>query len=230
MLWRILQAHGGKLPEDVVVCFANTGLEADETLSFVQECSEQWDVPIKWVEYGRETVEYSNASRRGEPFALLIERRKFLPNPVMRFCTQELKINLIQKAAPKDAAMVVGIRYDEPRRKAKLSDGRIAPLFDARITEREVEQFWRGMFFDLQLPYRTHSNCTLCFLKGAGLLRSLIREKPARAMWWIEQEQKVGARFRSDRPSYGEMRQMALSQGEMFAFDDEALQDCACTD
>jgi len=27
MLWRILQAHGGILPDDVVVCFANTGRE-----------------------------------------------------------------------------------------------------------------------------------------------------------------------------------------------------------
>lgn len=27
MLWRILQAHDGKLPDDVYVMFANTGLE-----------------------------------------------------------------------------------------------------------------------------------------------------------------------------------------------------------
>ena len=25
MLWRVLEAHGGKLPEEAVVCFANTG-------------------------------------------------------------------------------------------------------------------------------------------------------------------------------------------------------------
>jgi predicted phosphoadenosine phosphosulfate sulfurtransferase len=25
MLWRVLDAHNGKLPDDAVVCFANTG-------------------------------------------------------------------------------------------------------------------------------------------------------------------------------------------------------------
>ena len=31
MLWNILQAHNGKLPDDVYVTFANTGKEAPET-------------------------------------------------------------------------------------------------------------------------------------------------------------------------------------------------------
>ena len=51
MLWRILQAHGGKLPDDVRVVFANTGKEMEETLEFVQAASDHWRVPITWVEY-----------------------------------------------------------------------------------------------------------------------------------------------------------------------------------
>ena len=31
MLYKILQAWSGKLPDDVVVCFANTGKEMEET-------------------------------------------------------------------------------------------------------------------------------------------------------------------------------------------------------
>jgi hypothetical protein len=46
----------------------------------------------------------------------------------------------------------------------------------------------------------------------------------------MEQEAKIGATFRSDRPSYVKMHRMATQHGELFAFDDEALQDCACTD
>lgn len=38
MVWNILQAHGGTLPDDVVVAFANTGKEREETLRFVHEC------------------------------------------------------------------------------------------------------------------------------------------------------------------------------------------------
>lgn len=36
------------------VVFANTGKERPETLDFVQECAERWDVPIPWLEYDPE--------------------------------------------------------------------------------------------------------------------------------------------------------------------------------
>jgi hypothetical protein len=40
MLWRVLQSHGGGLPEDAIVCFANTGKEDEATLKFVKDCEE----------------------------------------------------------------------------------------------------------------------------------------------------------------------------------------------
>lgn len=49
MLWRVLQSNGG-LPADAVVWFANTGLEAEETLAFVDKCASAWNVPIQWLE------------------------------------------------------------------------------------------------------------------------------------------------------------------------------------
>lgn len=51
MLYHILDAHDGKLPNSAVVCFANTGKERPETLDFVKECGERWNVPITWLEY-----------------------------------------------------------------------------------------------------------------------------------------------------------------------------------
>ena len=51
MLWRVLEAHGGKLPQEAVVCFANTGKEDEATLQFVQDCSTHWNVEIHWIEY-----------------------------------------------------------------------------------------------------------------------------------------------------------------------------------
>ena len=257
MLWRILQAHGGELPSDVRVMFANTGKEMQETLDFVQECSDRWGVPITWVEYrtGKQAVivDYASASRRGEPFEAVITDRNFLPNPVARFCTVELKILTMVRVVSAPGGWdyftnVVGLRADEPRRIAKINSSarkefdRIAPLATAGVNVAEVGAFWAAHPFDLRLPNMNgktmHGNCDLCFLKGAGQVLSLIREQPARATWWIQQESRIhsigqikgdAGVFRSDRPNYTAMRNMAVDQGEMFAYD-EALEDCACTD
>jgi 3'-phosphoadenosine 5'-phosphosulfate sulfotransferase (PAPS reductase)/FAD synthetase len=258
MLHCILEAHGGTLPDDVVVCFANTGKEMPETLDFVQECSERWNVPIVWLEYrpGKQfaVVDHASASRDGEPFAALIRDRNFLPNPVARFCTVEMKILTIARylwsTGWDEWDSYVGIRADEPARAAKISANpsggtrgvtRVAPLVTAKVTTKNVGSFWQNADFDLRLPSHNgttmHGNCDLCFLKGGDQVLSLIREQPTRATWWMSMEHSIfnpsvkdGGTFRSDRPSYAEMHRMATTHGELFAFDDEALQDCACTD
>lgn len=51
MLFMILCAHGGQLPPDCYVVFANTGREMPETLRFVHECEARWGVKIWWVEW-----------------------------------------------------------------------------------------------------------------------------------------------------------------------------------
>jgi 3'-phosphoadenosine 5'-phosphosulfate sulfotransferase (PAPS reductase)/FAD synthetase len=49
MLHAIHAAHGGKLPDDVVVCFANTGREMPGTLDFVRDCEREFnDVFAFW--------------------------------------------------------------------------------------------------------------------------------------------------------------------------------------
>lgn len=264
MLWRILQSHGGTLPEDVRVLFANTGKEMPETLDFVQECADRWNVPITWLEYRAKTadgkqeavVTHETASRNGEPYEALINDRSYLPNPVARFCTVELKIRpmhrFVRDLGWEEWFSCVGIRADEQRRLAKLAarkgaetkdETAIAPLGYAGITVKDIGEFWQAQPFDLRLPNmngRTmHGNCDLCFLKGAKQVYSLIREKPSRAIWWMEQEARVmsqakfkgdGARFRADRPSYRQMYESSKSQAEMFDFSDDPLEDCACTD
>src|SRR5205085_11966990 len=98
MLRRILQAHGGTLPPDVIPCFANTGKEKEATLVFVRECAERWAVPIVWLEFlsrandGFRVTSFEQAERHGEPFDRLIEAKQRLPNPVERACTEELKV------------------------------------------------------------------------------------------------------------------------------------------
>lgn len=246
MLRRILDAG---LQPDVHVLFANTGKEREETLSFVDECARRWNVPIVWLERGEDgpprEVDFATASRTGEPFARLIRARKFLPNPVTRFCTQELKIRVMKRwmvaRGYEHWTNVVGLRADEPGRVARqrAGEGRdqwdIAhPLHDAGITLEDVAAFWRAQPFDLRLR-SWEGNCDLCFLKGRSKRERIIRDRPDLAAWWAEQEAAAGATFRSDAPSYASLLWKVTNQVDMFdglesVQDLDDLGDCICNE
>lgn len=257
MLYKVLESGGGKLPEEAVVCFANTGKEDEATLKFVNDCAVNWNVPIVWLEYrdAEESkdrwvqVTYETASRNGEPFEAVIRKKNYLPNPVTRFCTIEMKIRTIanylfsiglcETRSAGEHMSWVGIRADEPRRAAKISRDRL-PLVSAGIGKADVGEFWKNQPFDLELPningVTYHGNCDLCFLKGASQTMSLIAEKPERAVWWAKMEALAlalasrpdGATFRKDRPSYASMMQFVQDQTVMFE-DDESIP-CFCGD
>lgn len=252
MLWRVLQSNNG-LPEEAIVCFANTGKEDEATLEFVNDCSKKWDVPITWLEFRDnekkyEVVTFETASRDGEPFEALIKKRNYLPNPVSRFCTVELKVRTIHRYLKDNGwtewDSMLGIRADEQRRLAKIGnqdygkhEEKLAPLGQVGITKKEVGDFWREQSFDLKLPNMNgvtmHGNCDLCFLKGGNQILSLIQEKPERAIWWAKMESlglasaPNGARFRKDRPKYAEMLNFSKTQQQMFT--DETIP-CFCGD
>jgi len=131
MLRQVLDANEDH--SDLLVLFANTGKEHSATLAFVQDCAERWGVPITWLEFrddetGFAVVDFASASRQGEPFEALIKKRSYLPNPVTRFCTIDLKIRIIHKylrslglsTEDEPVDMMTGIRADEPRRVAKI--------------------------------------------------------------------------------------------------------------
>jgi len=241
MLWRVLQTNGGKLPDKAVVLFANTGKEDTATLRFVQDCSEQWDVPITWLEYradGYAVVDYASASRKGEPFQALIDKKRYLPNTFARFCTSELKIVPMKKHCKslgyEDIVTFVGIRADEPRRVAKMKDNediKETPLATALVTVADVLSFWDKQPFNLQTVTVNGnsllSNCDLCFLKKPDHLLGLIQDKPERAIWWVDMEKKLGARFNQAHPSYEDMLKFSQDQRDMFDPNQEAIS-CFC--
>ena len=242
--------QGGTLPENVKIIFANTGKEAEATLKFVDDCSKHFGVEIIWLEWNPadkakdrwKIVDFQTASRNGEPFEGLINLRGYLPNPMMRFCTQELKIRPIKYYAQqvlgwKNWDVAVGFRADEPRRVAKLHNlkepfDRIAPLAELGITKEDVGAFWEKQPFDLGLPNNNgvtdHGNCDLCFLKGVNKRVNLIKENPQAALWWIAQEDKVGQGFKRNAPTYRDLVKMAEAGKEIGI--DDSTQDCFCTD
>jgi 3'-phosphoadenosine 5'-phosphosulfate sulfotransferase (PAPS reductase)/FAD synthetase len=258
MLRRILDAHGGTLPDDVLVCFANTGREMPATLDFVRDCGAAWNVPIHWLEYRRdeatgrvsaEEVSHNSASRNGEPFLQMARGKQMLPNPVMRFCTTELKIRTIWRyttgilGARAVWTQVVGLRADEPRRVERMKSPErrrkagkesrdvVMPLADAGVTKADVMSFWAAQPFDLGLKGAWEGNCDGCFLKRQSAIARMFLDYPDRMAWWPEVEALGVGRttrnpavglFRKDRPSYDRIRHLEYAQARLdFEVDDD---------
>lgn len=180
MLYKILQAHGGTLPNHIKCVFANTGKEMPQTLDFVNACSVNWGVKIHWVELksiirsedkGKVSlnkeyhfVDYKSASRNGEPFDIYLTGANALPTPVSRACTSHLKVRAIiwanrQLGIEKGNIQCIGIRADEQRRASKINpkpieegQERYLPLYWAGVDAPAVGRFWRESNFDLDLP------------------------------------------------------------------------------
>lgn len=279
MLWKILEAHGGRLPADVHVLFENTGKEHPATLAFGERMAREWGVNIVWLEYHRRYLpEYKSdarraaaarareacghvyesangrrepgyrvvtpvtASRDGEPFHNLIDMMG-LPNQSTRLCTSEMKIRVAKKwmlARGYDTwDNVVGLRADEPDRVARRrgdSGNRwtdVMPLAEAGVTNDDVLAFWRTQPFDLDLPIDENGatvggNCDLCFLKAMPKKLRLIRDDPASAAWWVEQERRTGQTFRPHGDTYVRLRVRADDRAACTV--DDGLGDCFCHD
>ncbi|WP_420585804.1 phosphoadenosine phosphosulfate reductase family protein [Ruegeria sp.] len=238
MLHQLLTANNG-LPDRVRVIFTNTGREMPQTLDFVAECGARWGVDIVWLEYRYEDapmavrVDYASASRKGEPFAALIRRKRHLPNPAARFCTAELKVRTAKRWLVAQGwqhwVSALGIRADEPRRLNTAPDRQRwttwYPLAAAGVSRHDVARFWAARPFDLALPNLNGrcwlGNCDGCFLKSEADLAALARDYPERHRWWEEMEalaarlsnRPEGARFRKEYSRAG-LRDFVDRQGD----------------
>lgn len=212
MLWRILQAHGGTLPDDVHVAFANTGKEREETLRFVHECATRWGIPIHWLEFvtdlrrvgaaGRfEEVGYNSASRNGEPLDRLINRKGALFSTLKgRWCTQFCKVGVItdfmetRGYLPGTYTEVIGFRADEkdrvfelPMKPRNVNRLFAFPLAKAGVRKPDVFAFWGKQPFDLQLPRGT-GNCDHCPFLAIKARVARARINPEGLPWWKQRE------------------------------------------
>jgi len=233
MLHQIL-TENGDLPERCKVVFANTGREMPETLDFVQECSQRWNVPLTWLEYRKlkpkfVTVSHNSASRDGEPFTECVDsvtKFRYLPNQAQRFCTQQMKVLTIKRFLVSQTwkrwVNTVGIRADEAHRVKPSTDNRWTnwfPLNDANVSVHDINNFWQHQPFDLKVQ-KGLGNCDGCFLKSEATLAAVWREHPQRMQWWSELESKVGAKFHKAR-TYKELGDYVARQGD-WIFNNEA--------
>lgn len=195
-------------------------------------------------------VNYASASRNGEPLKAVIRARNMLPNVMARFCTVECKIRTTQRHLKTLGwtrwANAIGFRADEPQRVARLgatnrhsNEEPFAPLFKAGVTKEDVNTWWGEQPFKLNLLDH-EGNCDLCFLKGMGKIKRIMKDRPELADWWIEAEaeaERIGVRnpsvafFRKDRPRYAVLLELSKRPGLFDAQEaDELSIACHCTD
>lgn len=253
MLSKIIEAWEGRLPCNIIPVFANTGIEHEKTYDFINDYQNHMGVKIRWVEYVSKRkfkeVDYLSSNRSGKPFDDVILDRQYLPNPVTRFCTSEMKIKTMDRFVrtipgfEDNYTECLGLRFDEPARVSKSKSGKYnrdieCPMYDAKHTLDDVEAHWNLSPFRLNIP-RLFSNCVGCFLKGASKLDMIARDDPSHLEWFAKREEtsfgvdlngkeKKGI-FRSDRPSYRNLIRMAQEQ-PLLIFPDDDTMPCNCTD
>lgn len=190
MLWWILNNLAGKY--EIIVLFANTGMENEQTLVFVQKCAESFGVEVVWLEAvvheglkgcTHQVVDFASASRHGEPFEAVIAKYG-IPNAAYLHCNRELKLNPMKSYLAsigwKESLRAIGIRADEADRiDANAKKKRlIYPLISmTHTTKDDVELFWRRQHFTLELE-EIDGNCRMCWKKSDRKLWTLAQRSP----------------------------------------------------
>jgi hypothetical protein len=191
---------------EMIVVFANTGKEREETLQFIQQCDDVLGFNTVWIEgitgteFGAghgiraKVVNNATASRNGEPFELLF--KKFgICNVRTPFCTIELKRATIKNYARqigwRGYFTAIGIRADEFDRISPraVKERYIYPLIKAGTVKADINRFWLAAPFDLKLK-GYEGNCDLCFKKSLRKLLTSIKERPEAVDWWQAMEKK----------------------------------------
>ena len=125
---------------NILIVYANTGKEREETLEFIENCTKEWGINVHWIERLRiekhgfknwfKVVNFETASRNGEPFEKYIKDHQ-LPNAGVPSCSKQLKLYPIHNYAKKYFGNKKEYYYPDcsasravPRRRAMGARGR----------------------------------------------------------------------------------------------------------
>jgi 7-cyano-7-deazaguanine synthase in queuosine biosynthesis len=188
---------------DMIVVFANTGKEREETLEFVRECDTRMHFNTVWIEaetsqevgvgIKARIVSFETANRTGAPFEQMIKKHG-IPNRNKPACSRELKNRAIKAYARsigwRKYYTAIGIRADEFDRMSdsRVKDRIVYPLISMKYARREdVNAFWMAQPFDLQLK-SYEGNCDVCWKKSLRKLMTIAKERPELFEWWAKME------------------------------------------
>ncbi len=201
---------------NLIFVFANTGLENEETLEFVDKCDKAFNLNLVWVEAkiyhnkrkgtSYNVVDFKTASRNGEPFEEMIKKYG-IPNRAYPHCTRETKLAPIREYAKnhfksKEYYTAIGIRIDEIDRISvkRIEYKLIYPLIEKDMipmTKAKINFWWNNQDFRLNLK-GYQGNCKTCWKKSDKKLHQIAKENPSSFDFMINMEDKysrVGYEF-----------------------------------
>jgi hypothetical protein len=178
---------------DIVVVFANTGEEHENTLIFVEQFSKEFSIHVYWVEAVFEKkgiatsykiVDFKTANRNGKPFLEYIKKHG-IPNQTYKSCTNHLKLIPMKTFISNhigwnDYETAVGIRFDEIDRvsEKRYENKLIYPLIEKiPFTKQHVNFWWSQQKFRLKLK-GYEGNCKTCWKKSDYKLMTIAKENP----------------------------------------------------
>lgn len=212
MVLEYLRVHHPEV--EVIVTFANTGEEHEETLRFVDRCDKEFGFNVVWLEAkvvhgskkstGFKVVNFETASRNGEPFEDVISKYG-LPNKTWNLCTRETKLNPMKNYLKSRGwdhgsySVAVGIRSDEIDRVslAMMKLGIFYPCIDAGVTKEDVRIWWLEQPFNLNIPEH-FGNCKSCWKKSFRKLLTITQTNPEFFDFWRRMEDRHS--FTGTRP------------------------------
>ena len=226
MTWWLFNKWADRGLYEMKVVFANTGKEVENTLFFVDECSQEWGIPIVWIEGYPKTVgkgwgvdfkivDYETASRNGEPFEAMISRIG-IPSQSAPFCSPQLKKQPIKAYAKsigwKDYYIAIGIRNDEQKRISKyyIKNKILYPLVHINpVSKNDVKIWWDKQSFDLNI-HPDDGNCNACWKKSFSTLARIMNRTPKAFNWWQDMTDKYA--YSNQRNN--EMKQSFYREGK----------------
>jgi hypothetical protein len=204
---------------EIKVVFANTGEENDETLEFVQRCSEYFNVHVTWIEavFHKEyrvgtthkVVDFETAERSNRLFLEMSEVYG-IPNRSFPHCNRELKLypikSYMRSIGWKTYDTAIGIRVDEiDRVSSKRKElNLVYPLVtDKRMTRQHINFWWSQQPFRLELK-GYQGNCKTCWKKSDRKLWTIAKETPEKFDSFLQVEKEYSLVVPASRDNNGD--------------------------